>query len=337
MSRLILIVVATLFVVLVGQRIYFQLQANLISYQQQNLAKKDQDQAHQNYLKLIAEQEKRQKQTSPPPSTDRSIPAALGDYKLLFVLVKPNYLSVDSFAGLLSSLKNPSSEIFNDCNIDASCPKNASLFYIPTFYKQQAKKYGVTQFNPSVEISPMLTLQNLQRVGDVNQFWGKDPFGTTKLQDTFNALLSANNLKVDGHTKVLFLFFDNSYTAPEEDARFYEHKAFRSFAQPETGQAFVDVYSFDSSFAKAVSEIAAHETLHLFGATDKYEENIDKDRICSERGWGDTEKYPSIPQTSSDIMCGYVEYSVSKFKKGNFIDNTLDINKLTAKEIGWVK
>lgn len=176
-------------------------------------------------------------------------------------------------------------------------------------------------------------------MGDVAYIWEKDAFGTIKLQDDFNKLLDEHNIKLSSRSLVIFLYFDDTFDSrgASDKERFYEHKKFRSFADENTGKAFINVYDFSPSFSISLTEIVSHELLHLFGASDKYEESESVKRICKESGRGDLEKQPPLPQTTTDLMCMYIEEVGDQFKRASFSDGTLVVNSYTAKEIGWKK
>ena len=92
------------------------------------------------------------------------------------------------------------------------------------------------------------------------------------------------------------------------------------------------MFSFSSSFASYLNEIILHESLHLFGATDKY---LEDKYGCTEKGLGDIDKDPIYPQDKTDIMCGLVAKSAEDFSRTYLSDEKLVINPITAKEIGW--
>lgn len=291
--------------------------------QQKQLLEKQRKEA---YEKLIKEQEKKNTQYN---FDNPQIKKAIGKNKLHFIFVYPTTLKKELIEPLINKLTDKNNQI----NFGSS-----SLNYIKTFYKSEAKKYDSKDFNLEFSFSGPFQVSDLEKIGDVGYIWEKDPFGTTKLEDTFNKILKDNNVSVEKEDLVVFLYFDDSIDNNSiNKERFYESKKFRSFANDKTGKSFINVYDFSPSFSTTLTEIAAHEILHLFGATDKYEESSSVTRVCSKRGWGDTEKEPSIPQEKADIMCMYVEKENDEFIRGKFIDNNLVINKFTAAEISWVK
>jgi hypothetical protein len=315
------------------QRLYFAASGALSIQENQTEVANASKKATDDYFKLIEEQKKRS--STSPLATPIPIIDARGSHKVFMVLVKPKNLSISEIEPLVNVLNNSSTEPYTDCTSGA-CVKNSSLNFIPSYYRQEALRFGVSDFNLSLSTTPVYSLESIEKAGDIGYLWGKDPFATVKIEDAFIKILNDNNISVSPKDFVIFLFFDNTLTPDSSgEGRFYEHKVFRSFAKPETKRAFVNIYSFNPQFAKVVVETTAHELLHLFGATDKYEEKIASKRVCSERGRGDTEKNPAVPQDSTDIMCGYIEKVNDKFERGSFIDGTVIINQVTATEIGW--
>ena len=188
-----------------------------------------------------------------------------------------------------------------------------------------------------VKIHGIYSINDLNKVGDIANLWGKELFGTVKLQDSFQKILEDNKISITENNLVVFLYFDNSFSKSSEivEDRFYDHKKFRSFANENTGKAYINVYNLTPSFSSKAVEIVIHETLHLFGAVDKYIEDRSSEDICSDKGRGDTNLDFSLPQKTADIMCGFIEHVQNKYTRGNLTDNNLVINQLTAKEIGW--
>lgn len=301
---------------------YYKAQSEYVLYSHQRQQNEDKNRQKQEYENLLQQQEKRglNKNITQAETTRK----AVGDYTLHIVLVKPPTIHNSDIAELIDKLKEKDSQ-----NI-------SSLYYLKTFYKKEAGRYGVSDFNLQLKFHGPYTLEKLEQVGDVGLFWSKDPFATTKLQDSFSKLLSEDSISLDDKSLVVFLYFDDSFNEnTEDDSRFYEHKKFRSFADKNTGKSYINVYKLDKDFSKTVIEIVGHEVLHLFGASDKYEESESVTRVCSKKGRGDLDLRPRVPQKTADIMCMYIEKEDDKFVRGSFLKNTLVINSLTAAEIGW--
>ena len=90
--------------------------------------------------------------------------------------------------------------------------------------------------------------------------------------------------------------------------------AFRSFALPGKHRAFTNAYYFGTT------GVFIHESLHLLGASDKYN-NGD----CATRGRGNPFDPNSGDTNLTDIMCS------------SYTDlDSLNINTITARELGWL-
>lgn len=307
--------------------LFYRIESKYAQYSYQKQQEENKKKQQEEYQKLLEKQEQRSKKSQTKQSEEKEErKKATGDYNLYFVSVKPPTLPRSAITPLINKLKEQNDQIFT------------SLLYINTFYKQAAKKYGIENFNLHTSFYGVYDLASLEKVGDAAYIWGKDPFGTVKLRDSFDNLLIDNSINTDENTLVIFLYFDDSFGEGDPYAadRFYEHKKFRSFANEYEGRAYINVYNFNPNFAQTVTEIIAHETLHLFGATDKYEESVSISRICSERGRGDLDLQPILPQKTTDLFCMYIEKENDKFERARFSDNNIVINKITAKEIGWI-
>ncbi len=247
-------------------------------------------------------------------------PALLGQNKLHIILVKPPHLSESNLQPLLSELR--SSRDYD------------SFAYINRFLKQELDKYSHQQLN--LELKPSRQVHNLSElsaVGDMTNIWGKDPFGISKLEDQFDQLIQELEEvdKLDQQTKAVFLYFDDQIAQASSEL-FYDKKKFRSFAEEEKNRAYVNVYSFRPNHASTLIETIIHEYLHLYGATDKYKED---EYACRSEGKGNIDLPVVVQQTTADIMCGLIESSPGDFERGSLDEESITINRYTAKEIGW--
>lgn len=80
--------------------------------------------------------------------------------------------------------------------------------------------------------------------------------------------------------------------------------------------------------------VIAHELLHAFGATDKY--NLSTGQPIYPQGYADIQQYPLLPQHRAELMGGYIPMTETTRKMPQQLDQTV-IGRLTAQEIGWVK
>lgn len=221
---------------------------------------------------------------------------------------------------------------------DDSNPKSpSSIQYIDTFLQKQKKQYTDQDMNLRFVYYGPYNIPKTEQVGDIMEYWNKDSFGTTKLEDAFGSLITQHHLKLAKDSLVLFVYFDNTFASATGEAdSFYDYKLFRSFANDLKGYAFIDAYRQDVAFAPYLVEILTHELLHLYEASDKYIEDPVNNRLCSTKGRGMIQPLYS-PQETGDIMCLYIEYKEGTFKRGHLKDNNLIINEITASEIGWTK
>jgi hypothetical protein len=78
--------------------------------------------------------------------------------------------------------------------------------------------------------------------------------------------------------------------------------------------------------------VIAHELLHTFGATDKYDLSNDAPRFPD--GYADPDQTPRYPQSRAEIMAGRIPVSDREQVMAASFDETV-IGPLTAREIGW--
>ncbi len=296
---------------------------------------KKSDQNLNSYERIQREQENRNRSFKVSVEPVKRRPA-IGKHTLHIVFLRPPTLLESTVHPLVSTLQDSRKTIFEDCSSN-TCKNNASFNYIKSFLQAEAKKYKAKDFDITVKLHPLGILRDLEKIGDFAALWGKDAFGVTKIKDAFAKGLKENNITVGDDDLVMFLYFDDSFDYVDNpDERFYEHKKFRSFADPDYGRAYVNIYNFSPLFSGTAVEIITHELLHLFGANDKYLEYSDTE-ACDERGLGEVHKKPLYPQTTGDIMCLYVEKERGDFERGKLVDKELVINEITAEEIGWIK
>lgn len=322
-------------ILVIFQRTYYEWKIKLFIQKREaskQIYKEEENKEFQKLLEQQSEEQQNQQNKYRQPEKRR----AVGNHRLDIVFVKPEKLSNRAISSLTQKLRYSNADIYRDCSLGESCSLNTSLYFVNTFLSHEAKKYG-TDFNLRINFHGIYSLPGLNKVGDIARIWGKDLFAVAKLQDAFESIINENNPDIGKDTPVVFLYFDNSFEkepgAPED--KFYEYKKFRSFANYNNKRIYLNVYNFSPGFSTTVVEIVTHELLHLFGAVDKYLEHSDS-RICNEKGYGDTIITPPLPQKTGDIMCLFVEYDEGKFYRGSIIDGTLVINRITAKEIGWV-
>ncbi len=78
--------------------------------------------------------------------------------------------------------------------------------------------------------------------------------------------------------------------------------------------------------------VIAHEMLHTFGATDKYDPSTNQPRFPD--GYADPAREPRLPQEYAEIMAGRIPVSGSQAEIPRSLGETL-IGPATAAEINW--
>jgi hypothetical protein len=80
--------------------------------------------------------------------------------------------------------------------------------------------------------------------------------------------------------------------------------------------------------------VIAHELLHTFGATDKYDLANNRPRYPD--GFADPQANPRFPQIRAEIMAGRIPVSETETRIPNSLHDAV-IGATTAREINWVK
>ena len=167
-----------------------------------------------------------------------------------------------------------------------------ALSYANTYLKNQAKRYGVTD-PPQIDMTfygPYAATEqtvHLDYSGDSQQ-----------LMNVFQQTSQKNKVPEEKYDMVHYFILTSSYGGV---AMPQEHRAFTYFNH--------GVYTLP---------VFVHETLHLFGATDKYRNND-----CASKGQNDPFGRYNGSLPGEDIMCS------------NFNLNVSQVNDITAREIGW--
>jgi hypothetical protein len=94
-----------------------------------------------------------------------------------------------------------------------------------------------------------------------------------------------------------------------------------------------------NAFASADMEggnqvVIAHELLHTFGATDKYDPATNQPLFPD--GYAEPGANPQLPQSRAEIMAGRIPISATRAEMPRGLDETV-IGAATAREISWVK
>ncbi|MCO5171857.1 MAG: hypothetical protein M9894_36620 [Planctomycetes bacterium] len=76
----------------------------------------------------------------------------------------------------------------------------------------------------------------------------------------------------------------------------------------------------------------AHELLHLFGATDKYE----GERCAYPQGWVEPFKEPRLPQRFAEVMAQGIPVADGRAEASLDLFEAMRVGVETAREIGWI-
>lgn len=79
--------------------------------------------------------------------------------------------------------------------------------------------------------------------------------------------------------------------------------------------------------------VIAHETLHAFGASDKYD--LQTGIPIYPDGYANPNQSPLLPQTHAELMAVHIPKTPTNFEMARNLKQTV-IGEMTAQEVGWV-
>ncbi len=178
----------------------------------------------------------------------------------------------------------------------ADAADHASLRYTNTYLKNQAARYKVAD-PPQIALATFGPFELTRPVAE-------SEYRTNgyAILDVFNETSKANKIPEDQYDMVHFVLLGSTYGGVAFPGL---HRAF-TFDTSSYGQSQLTISTF------------VHETLHLFGASDKYNNND-----CNTIGTNDPFNRYGGSLPGKDIMCD------------NFNLDSSGINDITAREIGW--
>jgi len=95
------------------------------------------------------------------------------------------------------------------------------------------------------------------------------------------------------------------------------------------------VHLFASQGQQAQNAVViAHEALHTFGASDKYDPT--SLQPVAPDGYADPQRWPLLPQDQAELMAGRIPLSETQAQIPARLAHTV-IGPLSAREIGWIK
>jgi len=80
--------------------------------------------------------------------------------------------------------------------------------------------------------------------------------------------------------------------------------------------------------------VIAHELLHTFGASDKYNPQTLQPRLPE--GYADAEALPLLPQRQAELMAGRIPLAAGRLRIPAQLSETV-VGPATAREIGWLQ
>jgi hypothetical protein len=198
--------------------------------------------------------------------------------------------------------------------------RDASYEPIAAFFKEEGRKHGLRLAEPAdVRVAPQVSSRP-----------PAPPFGGNRLE----VILWSLRLRY-------WAYWNDGYQGPKPHVRVfvsYFDPAARPRLAHSTGlqKGLIGVVN---AFARADMDgsnnvVIAHELLHAFGATDKYD--FATNRPLFPDGYADPNAQPLHPQTQAEIMAGRIPVSETKSEIPSGMSEVA-IGARTAREINWVK
>lgn len=216
---------------------------------------------------------------------------------------------MDSF-NLIDFLNNPDESKYLSEPYFADGYEVYSLNSIPKWFESEAQKYGADLSVSMDIVGPFEVDSNPPERGFYDS--------CSILNNYFNEELEKNNIDISGYHGVSIMFFQNG------------DQIFWSCATNKLNYVNVDWVENLNLHTKLPIQTIVHETIHLFGASDKY-----IGYICQiPNGIPEPNKNPLYPQTKACIMCGKI---MTDEDSGGNPDNIkqLVVCDKTAQGIGW--
>jgi len=198
--------------------------------------------------------------------------------------------------------------------------RDATFEPIEAFFKKEARNYGLP----------------LQQPIDVRVAWPVSaqppaaPFGGSKAEVVLWSLRMR-----------YWAYWNDTYKGPKPDVRMFV-SYFDPAARPRLAHStglqkgligVVNAFARDDMDGSN-SVVIAHELLHTFGATDKYD--VVNNRPMFPDGFADPHAQPLYPQAQAEIMAGRIPVSEGRAETPASMDEVV-IGARTAREINWVK
>jgi hypothetical protein len=191
---------------------------------------------------------------------------------------------------------------------------------IEAFFKREAAGYGVTLPTPiEIGLAPPVAAQP-----------PPPPFGGSKVE----VMLWSLQLR-------FWAWRHDNYRGPKPDVRIfvsYFDPAVHTRLAHSTGlqKGLIGVVN---AFARADMDgsnnvVIAHELMHAFGATDKYDLGSNRPRFPD--GFADPHAVPLYPQSRAELMAGRIPVSETRAETPADMDEVA-IGIRTAREINWLK
>lgn len=198
--------------------------------------------------------------------------------------------------------------------------RDASYETIAAFFREEGKKYALRLAEPvDVRVAPPVVSQPPAA-----------PFGGNRLE----VVLWSLRLRY-------WAYWNDSYKGARPDARIfvsYFDPAVRPRLPHSTGlqKGLIGVVNAfaHSEMDGSNNVVIAHELLHTFGATDKYD--FASNWPLFPDGYADPRADPLHPQTQAEIMAGRIPISETRAEVPAGM-NEVAIGLKTAREINWIK
>ncbi len=191
---------------------------------------------------------------------------------------------------------------------------------IADYFAEQGAHYGVTLRRP-VEVELGAQVQSLPPAPDVKGTMLDTIMWSLKFR--YYAWANSPKVSIKPDIKLYLLYYDPATN----------HALTESTALSKGRIGRVNLFAA-TPYNDQNLVITAHELLHTFGATDKYD--LSNNLPLFPDGYAERDKLPLYPQSFAEIMAGRLPISDVKALIPQNLAQTL-VGGKTAREIGWIK
>lgn len=227
----------------------------------------------------------------------------------------------------------------NTCNPNGSTNTVMSLRYTNQYFKEQAARYGVTDFELTLDSFGPYEIDRL----DSERSRDDIPY----VNDVFYAATGQKEYLRNTYDEIAFVYLHDE-NSPSTRSTVFQRSSYTNVIVPPLSRLSSSYFDITHTMSSPVDTFV-HELGHLLGANDKYHFPDNNYRgisvYCNQDGLGDPDKIPLFPQTHTDLYCGTMYKTQEEFDSRigtsamfdyGYNEGSMIINRYSAAELGWL-